>query len=263
MPGHHHGPGRRRRAADDADQPGRGRVINVVIKYHRYRSPERDRGELPCLTSPAGCRAQNLVRNAARIPEPPPHGGSIPVTSAGKRPVMMWRPGPGRLGMPDQHQPPALPTCHDHSVPGPIRQVPALQNAVPRAARKPGTRPLSCAAVGWERRRTVVVAASASISRPYPASRTRAGTAALRRDPAIPSTLAACLVVESVTDLASQHRPEQSMAGMAVMAAALVVMPLVAVAKRSLRPGSACVRRWSLMASRWVVWPCAEDGHRS
>ncbi len=68
--------------------------------------------------------------------------------------------------------------------------------------------------------------------------------------------LAAYLAVESVTDLASQHRPEQSTAGMAVTAAALVVMPLLAVAKRSLRPGSARVRRWSLRASRWVVALC-------
>jgi hypothetical protein len=51
--------------------------------------------------------------------------------------------------------------------------------------------------------------------------------------------------------------------GMAVTAAALVVVPLFAVAKRSLRPGSASARRWSVMASRWVVWPCTEDGHRS
>jgi len=44
--------------------------------------------------------------------------------------------------------------------------------------------------------------------------------------------LAAYLTVESVTDLATRHRPEQSTAGVAVTAAALVVMPLLAVAKR-------------------------------
>ena len=43
--------------------------------------------------------------------------------------------------------------------------------------------------------------------------------------------LAAYLAVESITDLISQHRPEQSTAGIAVTAAALVVMPLLALAK--------------------------------
>jgi divalent metal cation (Fe/Co/Zn/Cd) transporter len=44
--------------------------------------------------------------------------------------------------------------------------------------------------------------------------------------------LAAYLTIESITDLVSRHRPEQSMAGIAVTAAALVVMPLLALAKR-------------------------------
>jgi divalent metal cation (Fe/Co/Zn/Cd) transporter len=44
--------------------------------------------------------------------------------------------------------------------------------------------------------------------------------------------LAAYLAVESITDLVSQHRPGQSTAGLAVTAAALVVMPLLALAKR-------------------------------
>lgn len=44
--------------------------------------------------------------------------------------------------------------------------------------------------------------------------------------------LAAYLTVESVADLLSRHRPEQSTAGIAVTAAALVVMPLLALAKR-------------------------------
>jgi divalent metal cation (Fe/Co/Zn/Cd) transporter len=44
--------------------------------------------------------------------------------------------------------------------------------------------------------------------------------------------LAAYLAVESITDLISQHRPGQSAAGIAVTAAALVVMPLLALAKR-------------------------------
>jgi len=44
--------------------------------------------------------------------------------------------------------------------------------------------------------------------------------------------LAAYLAAEAITDLASQHRPEQSVAGIAVTAAALVVMPLLALAKR-------------------------------
>jgi hypothetical protein len=148
MPDHRDGPSRWRRATDDADQPGRRCVINAVIKYHRYRCPERGRGELPCLTSPACCGAQHLVGNALRIPEPPAHSGSIPATSAGKRPIVIWHRGPGRLGMADQHQPPALPRCHDHSVPGPIRQVSALPNALTASvARKPVTRPLSCVGV--------------------------------------------------------------------------------------------------------------------
>ncbi len=44
--------------------------------------------------------------------------------------------------------------------------------------------------------------------------------------------LAAYLAIESITNLVSQHRPEQSTAGIAVTAAALVVMPLLALAKR-------------------------------
>ena len=44
--------------------------------------------------------------------------------------------------------------------------------------------------------------------------------------------LAAYLAIESVTNLVSQHRPEQSTAGIVVTAAALVVMPLLALAKR-------------------------------
>ena len=44
--------------------------------------------------------------------------------------------------------------------------------------------------------------------------------------------LAAYLSVEGIRDLAGQARPEQSTPGLAVTAAALVVMPLLAVAKR-------------------------------
>lgn len=44
--------------------------------------------------------------------------------------------------------------------------------------------------------------------------------------------LAAYLTIESITDLASQHQPAQSTPGIAVTAAALVVMPLLALAKR-------------------------------
>jgi divalent metal cation (Fe/Co/Zn/Cd) transporter len=44
--------------------------------------------------------------------------------------------------------------------------------------------------------------------------------------------LAAYLAVESIIDLVGQHRPGQSTAGIAVTAAALVVMPLLALAKR-------------------------------
>ena len=44
--------------------------------------------------------------------------------------------------------------------------------------------------------------------------------------------LAAYLAVEGIRDLADRARPEQSIPGLAVTAAALVVMPLLAVAKR-------------------------------
>jgi divalent metal cation (Fe/Co/Zn/Cd) transporter len=44
--------------------------------------------------------------------------------------------------------------------------------------------------------------------------------------------LAAYLTVESIIDLVNENRPEQSTAGIAVTAAALVVMPLLALAKR-------------------------------
>jgi divalent metal cation (Fe/Co/Zn/Cd) transporter len=44
--------------------------------------------------------------------------------------------------------------------------------------------------------------------------------------------LAAYLTVESVRDLATQARPQQSIPGLAVTAAALIVMPVLAVAKR-------------------------------
>jgi divalent metal cation (Fe/Co/Zn/Cd) transporter len=44
--------------------------------------------------------------------------------------------------------------------------------------------------------------------------------------------LAAYLTIESITDLVSQHRPGQSTAGIAVTGAALVVMPVLALAKR-------------------------------
>jgi divalent metal cation (Fe/Co/Zn/Cd) transporter len=44
--------------------------------------------------------------------------------------------------------------------------------------------------------------------------------------------LAAFLAVEGIRDLADRARPEQSIPGLAVTAAALVVMPLLAVAKR-------------------------------
>ena len=43
--------------------------------------------------------------------------------------------------------------------------------------------------------------------------------------------LAAYLTVESIIDLVNQNRPEQSTAGIAVTAAALIVMPLLALAK--------------------------------
>jgi divalent metal cation (Fe/Co/Zn/Cd) transporter len=53
--------------------------------------------------------------------------------------------------------------------------------------------------------------------------------------------LAAYLTVESIRDLASQARPAQSIPGLAVTAAALIVMPVLAVAKR--RTGQALGNR--------------------
>ena len=53
--------------------------------------------------------------------------------------------------------------------------------------------------------------------------------------------LAVYLSVEGIRDLAGRARPEQSIAGLAVTAAALIVMPLLAVAKR--RTGSALGNR--------------------
>ena len=53
--------------------------------------------------------------------------------------------------------------------------------------------------------------------------------------------LAAYLTVESIRDLATQARPQESVPGLAVTAAALIVMPLLAVAKR--RTGQALGNR--------------------
>jgi divalent metal cation (Fe/Co/Zn/Cd) transporter len=53
--------------------------------------------------------------------------------------------------------------------------------------------------------------------------------------------LAAYLAVEGIRDLASRSRPEQSVPGLAVTAAALVVMPLLALAKH--RTGQALGNR--------------------
>lgn len=53
--------------------------------------------------------------------------------------------------------------------------------------------------------------------------------------------LAAYLAAESISDLVSHARPEQSVAGLAVTAAALIVMPGLAVAKR--RTGQALSNR--------------------
>jgi divalent metal cation (Fe/Co/Zn/Cd) transporter len=62
--------------------------------------------------------------------------------------------------------------------------------------------------------------------------------------------LAAYLTIESLTDLVSQHRPEQSTAGIAVTAAALVVMPLLALAKR---------RTGQLLGNRTLIADAAES----
>ena len=66
--------------------------------------------------------------------------------------------------------------------------------------------------------------------------------------------LAAYLAVEGIRDLAGQARPEQSIAGLAVTAAALVVMPLLAVAKR--RTGRALGNR-TLIADSTETAFCA------
>ena len=60
-------------------------------------------------------------------------------------------------------------------------------------------------------------------------------TRALRRIAVTFFALAAYLAIESITDLASQNRPGQSPAGIAVTAAALVVMPLLALGNPVLR----------------------------
>ncbi|MGH3194106.1 MAG: cation transporter [Streptosporangiaceae bacterium] len=61
--------------------------------------------------------------------------------------------------------------------------------------------------------------------------------------------LAAYLTAESIRDLIAQARPEHSVPGIAVTAAALIVMPLLAVAKR--RTGQA-------MSNRAVIADSAE-----
>jgi len=62
--------------------------------------------------------------------------------------------------------------------------------------------------------------------------------------------LAAYLTVESITDLAGQHRPGQSTTGIAVTTAALVVMPLLALAKR---------RTGQLLGNRTLLADAAES----
>ena len=62
--------------------------------------------------------------------------------------------------------------------------------------------------------------------------------------------LAAYLTVESIVDLVNQNRPEQSTAGIAVTAAALVVMPLLALAKR---------RTGQLLGNRTLIADAAES----
>ena len=62
--------------------------------------------------------------------------------------------------------------------------------------------------------------------------------------------LAAYLTVESITDLVSHNRPEQSTAGIAVTAAALVIMPLLALAKR---------RTGQLLGNRTLIADAAES----
>jgi len=62
--------------------------------------------------------------------------------------------------------------------------------------------------------------------------------------------LAAYLTVEGITDLVSQHQPGQSPAGIAITAAALVVMPLLALAKR---------RTGQLLDNRALIADAAES----
>ena len=66
--------------------------------------------------------------------------------------------------------------------------------------------------------------------------------------------LALYLTVESIRDLAGHARPEQSIPGLAVTAAALIVMPLLAVAKR--RTGNALGNRTLIADSAETVF-CA------
>jgi divalent metal cation (Fe/Co/Zn/Cd) transporter len=62
--------------------------------------------------------------------------------------------------------------------------------------------------------------------------------------------LAVYLTAESITDLVNQNRPGQSAAGIAVTAAALVVMPLLALAKR---------RTGRLLGNRTLIADAAES----
>jgi divalent metal cation (Fe/Co/Zn/Cd) transporter len=62
--------------------------------------------------------------------------------------------------------------------------------------------------------------------------------------------LAAYLAIESISDLLSQTRPGQSSPGIAVTAAALVVMPLLAVAKR---------RTGQILGNRTLIADAAES----
>jgi divalent metal cation (Fe/Co/Zn/Cd) transporter len=66
--------------------------------------------------------------------------------------------------------------------------------------------------------------------------------------------LAAYLAIDSIRDLATQARPGQSIPGLAVTAAALIVMPLLAIAKR--RTGRALGNR-TLVADSAETTFCA------
>ena len=107
-------PCRRTCTADQLQKPLRRRLVDAVVELDRRRDPESGLHKLPRLARPAGGRAQNLVRHVPGGTQPAPHDGRIPPPAAAQRPFAIRDIGPGRLGMPQQHQLPVHVSWHDH-----------------------------------------------------------------------------------------------------------------------------------------------------